>query len=421
MTWNTAPLSDVADVQGGIQKQPNRAPRDNNFPFLRVANVTSTGLDLADVHRVELFGDELERFRLIPGDLLVVEGNGSPSQVGRAAVWNGAIRDCVHQNHLIRIRPRQDLLPQFLGLLWNSPSVRDELTRVSSSTSGLHTLSVAKLKRLAIPVPPIGDQQRIVEILEDHLSRLDAADRYLGGVGTGALATEESWLRRLAQRPDSEMTTVGGELREARGGWSRSSRHLVGGMQGTAYLKMNNISRRGALDLDQLVHVEAGPEDLAKYALREGDVLFNSKNSGDLIGKTALADARVAGATFNENIMRLRFSSRLDPAFVLLWFLGPTMRSAIRGAASASTNVAAVYRNQLVQMPLWVPSREEQALLVLEFGRLREGLGRLSRSSDVALRRSTALRRAALAAAFEGKLTGRHTDQEVTEELADAR
>lgn len=115
--------------------------------------------------RLSSLADELPRLRLRRGDLLVVEGNGSASQIGRAAVWDGSIADCVHQNHLIRVRAREGLLPRYLGLLWNSPAVREELTSVSSSSSGLHTLSVAKLKRLVLPVPPIGEQQRIVEIL----------------------------------------------------------------------------------------------------------------------------------------------------------------------------------------------------------------------------------------------------------------
>ncbi|MEJ7742339.1 MAG: hypothetical protein WKF73_07225 [Nocardioidaceae bacterium] len=51
-------------VQGGIQKQQKRAPRESAYPFLRVANVTKHGLDLHDVHRVELLDGELERLRL---------------------------------------------------------------------------------------------------------------------------------------------------------------------------------------------------------------------------------------------------------------------------------------------------------------------------------------------------------------------
>lgn len=161
------PLPEVSVIQGGIQKQPRRAPRENSHPFLRVANVTAHGLDLTDIHRIELFGDELTKLRLSRGDLLVVEGNGSASQIGRAALWDGSIEDCVHQNHLIRVRAIGDLLPEYLEAVWNSPETRAELTSVASSSSGLHTLSVAKLKRVSIPIPDRADQQAVVAALAD--------------------------------------------------------------------------------------------------------------------------------------------------------------------------------------------------------------------------------------------------------------
>jgi len=171
-------LAQIADIQGGVQKQPRRAPVEHHYPFLRVANVTSSGLDLSDVHRVELFGEELERLRLQRGDLLVVEGNGSQSQIGRAAAWDGSIDDCVHQNHLIRVRPRSGIHPDYLEAVWNSPEHRQALMRVASSSSGLHTLSVAKLKRLSIPVPDVADQQRVVarvREVRDFISHLALA------------------------------------------------------------------------------------------------------------------------------------------------------------------------------------------------------------------------------------------------------
>jgi type I restriction enzyme, S subunit len=140
--------------------------------------VTARGLNLQDVHQVELFEGDLDKFRLQAGDLLVVEGNGSASQIGRAATWDGSIVDCVHQNHLIRVRPLPGLLPEYLEAVWNSPQNRATLTAVASSSSGLHTLSVSKLKRLSIPMPSVERQRHLVaQVDEIRLSkaRIDAA------------------------------------------------------------------------------------------------------------------------------------------------------------------------------------------------------------------------------------------------------
>jgi type I restriction enzyme, S subunit len=164
-------LSDLTLIQGGIQKQPRRTPKQNAYPFLRVANVTRHGLHLDEVHLVELFEGELDRLRLQPGDLLVVEGNGSASQIGRAALWDGSIEDCVHQNHLIRVRPKTGLNAPYLEAVWNSPQNRRQLTDLASSSSGLHTLSVSKLKSLKLPVPTLERQQELVAELQDVRDR----------------------------------------------------------------------------------------------------------------------------------------------------------------------------------------------------------------------------------------------------------
>jgi len=187
------PLADVTAIQGGIQKQQKRAPKDNAFPFLRVANVTARGLDLDEVHSIELFDRELDRLRLRAGDLLVVEGNGSASQIGRAAIWDGSIEDCVHQNHLIRVRPLAVLLPAYLEAVWNSPQNRAKLTNVASSSSGLHTLSVSKLKQLSIPVPSIERQHELVAAV----SEVRQARRRLSGAIATAAARKGALRRAL--------------------------------------------------------------------------------------------------------------------------------------------------------------------------------------------------------------------------------
>ncbi len=118
--WCWATIDEIAQVHGGIQKQPKRAPKQNAFPYLRVANVLRGRLDLSEIELMELFGNELETLRLQPGDLLIVEGNGSVTEIGRSAVWKGQIPDCVHQNHIIRVRLLGGC-PEYVDYFWNSP------------------------------------------------------------------------------------------------------------------------------------------------------------------------------------------------------------------------------------------------------------------------------------------------------------
>ncbi len=225
VTWERTAV--VAAVQGGIQKQARRRPVENKFPFLRVANVPRGRLALEEVHEIELFEGELERYRLESGDLLVVEGNGSPDQIGRAASWRGAIENCVHQNHLIRVRPGPKLRPEFLELAWNSPKVAQQLKKVASSTSGLYTLSTAKVKSVEIPVPSLEEQDALLEATQQWRAKQLAAEAtqqaaLVRAVGLRRSLLAEAFVGRLvpqysAEEPAEELLTRIRVEREAAG------------------------------------------------------------------------------------------------------------------------------------------------------------------------------------------------------------
>lgn len=178
--WVWTDTGTVTEVQGGIQKQPKRRPTVHRYPFLRVANVMRGRLDLREIHEIELFDGELEKFRLRVGDLLVVEGNGSPDQIGRAARWHGEIEDCVHQNHLIRVRPSAAIDSKYLTYYWNASRTTEYLRSVASSTSGLYVLTAAKVRNVSVPLPPLAEQRRIVATIEEQFSGLDAGVAALG-------------------------------------------------------------------------------------------------------------------------------------------------------------------------------------------------------------------------------------------------
>ena len=212
--WNWMTIGDVAEVRGGIQKQPKRRPTENPAPFLRVANVLRGELLLDEVHHIELFDGELEKYRLHVGDLLVVEGNGSPQQIGRAACWGDEISDCVHQNHLIRVRPGRSLVPRYLALYWNAPHTAAALRDIASSTSGLYTLSTQKIKSIPIPLAPVPEQRSIVEEVDQQLDaygRLDHSVRRalsrLEAVRRSVLAAAFSG-RLVPQDPTDEPASV---------------------------------------------------------------------------------------------------------------------------------------------------------------------------------------------------------------------
>src|ERR1051326_1539430 len=90
----------VCDIVSGVTKGRKLDGRETaTFPYLRVGNVQADHLDLSIIKEIEIPPDELEQYRLIPGDVLLTEG-GDWDKLRRSAIWTGKIENCIHQNDI---------------------------------------------------------------------------------------------------------------------------------------------------------------------------------------------------------------------------------------------------------------------------------------------------------------------------------
>lgn len=134
------------------------------LPYLRVANVLFNKLDLTDVQKIGVEEKEIEKALLRKDDLLIVEGNGSPDQIGRVSLWNGSISPILHQNHIIKARfDKNVVLPDYAMYYYMTDEGRRQILDSAATTSGLYTLSLSKISGFILPVPSIDEQQQFVE------------------------------------------------------------------------------------------------------------------------------------------------------------------------------------------------------------------------------------------------------------------
>ena len=184
MGWEMVQIEDIGDVQGGLQVTSKRYSLPIIRPYLRVANVFRGYLLLDEIKTIRLTEAEERRTGLEDEDILIVEGHGNKEEIGRCARWDGSIEQCVHQNHLIRLRcDRSRILPIYAESFINSKGGRRGLAGTSRTTSGLNTISVSKVKATAVALPPLSLQHRFASIVESveqqkatqhtHLAELD--------------------------------------------------------------------------------------------------------------------------------------------------------------------------------------------------------------------------------------------------------
>ncbi|MGI0492403.1 restriction endonuclease subunit S [Alkalinema pantanalense CENA528] len=177
--WDRLALGQIATIQKGLHVTPKRQAFPLELPYLRVANVYRDQLRLDAIKTIRVTPQELQKIRLEPGDLLLVEGHGNPEEIGRSAVWEGAIPNCVYQNHLIRVRVDRALAnPTYISAYLNSPGGRRQFAQFGKTTSGLKTITASNVKAITIACPPLKFQQHYCEYQRQLTHTLQIAHRH---------------------------------------------------------------------------------------------------------------------------------------------------------------------------------------------------------------------------------------------------
>lgn len=172
--WGVSPFDKVAVVIGGVTKGRDLRGRDVvTCPYLAVANVQRGFFKLTDLKTIQIGKEELNKYLVQEGDLLITEG-GDWDKVGRTAIWRGGVDSCLHQNHVFKARvPSSSLLNEWIELVFNSGVGRDYFAGASKQTTNLASINMTQLRSFPMPIPPL-DEQRAV------LAKLDALTELTG-------------------------------------------------------------------------------------------------------------------------------------------------------------------------------------------------------------------------------------------------
>ncbi len=148
-------------------------------------------------------------------------------------------------------------------------------------------------------------------------------------------------------------------------------RSLQGQDKAYGYFKMNNIRNSGGIDLSDLTRVDATDQEVETFALTDGDFLFNTRNSRELVGKTCVYRAPSADTVlYNNNILRAKFIEGFSPDFLDYWFRSPQGNQELEKLKSNTTNVCAIYQGKLSGFPCPIPPLAEQRRIVAKVDEL---------------------------------------------------
>lgn len=227
--WKWVRNGQISTVYGGITKNSSKKGDLMRLPYLRVANVYADELRLNDVKEIKFRESKLWKYLLEEGDLLVVEGNGSVDQIGRVAKWDGSIDPCVHQNHLIKVRPSITSVGDYMLHWMLSAAGRHFITQEARSTSGLYTLSLTKVRSIPIPLAPEEEQVEIVKRVRRRLERIDKLSEHIARAKHRLDSLDRSVLAKAFR---GELVPTEAELAKQEGRDYEPASELLNGING---------------------------------------------------------------------------------------------------------------------------------------------------------------------------------------------
>lgn len=177
--WDAKLLCSIAEIRSGIAKNSKIAVSEPILVhYLRVANVQDGFLDITEMYKIEVSRNDLKRYAVLPGDVLMNEG-GDLDKLGRGSIWRGEFNPCIHQNHVFVVRSRSSLFPEYLNKWTSGNFARRYFLIAGKQTTNLATINKTALGQLPVALPPLPEQRSIATALSDMDELLGACDRLI--------------------------------------------------------------------------------------------------------------------------------------------------------------------------------------------------------------------------------------------------
>jgi len=413
--WAVKPVKAVATCNDEVLGKSTTA--DYEIEYVEISGVDAgRGITSTDIIP---FGDAPSRARrrVQDGDVLV---STVRTYLRAVAPVNNPPGNMIASTGFAVIRPRI-IAPHFLGYLFQAEFVISEVIARSVGVS-YPAINASDLMRVNVPIPLAEEQQTIATFLDCETGKIDAL-----------IAEQQRLVELLAEKrqavishavtkglpPNAPMKDSGIEwLGEVPEHWEvpyfcflisnaelGENHDSAEGNEGVPVMKMGNIDR-GFVKLHKVEYLPEGIDISESMFLKDGDFLFNTRNSLDLVGKVAIWRGELLKATYNSNILRIVFNSSkvATSAFMNYFFNSDLGLSQLRSLAKGTTSVAAIYYKDLTSLRVMLPPPAEQYAIVTHLDIACAQFDTLTSEANRAITLLQERRSALISAAVTGKI-----------------
>ena len=286
------------------------------------------------------------------GDILFAK----MAETKKTLILNRETENYLFSTGFFVIRPKNGIITtKCLYYLLNSKNFLSQKEKNSSGTTQ-KAITNTGLEKINVNVPLFSKQEQIVKqfdlltnIIKNYQRQLEKYD----------LLIKSRFIEMFGDPVSNPMgwnkIELGKACKEVRYGTSKPA--IENGKY--TYLRMNNITYEGELDLTNIKTIDISDDELAKCSVKKGDILFNRTNSIDLCGKTCLFKLHetmvIAGY-----IIRVRVNEKLNPQYVVTFFNTKSIKKMLREMAKGAVNQANINAQEMQAIKIPLPPIEQQ-------------------------------------------------------------
>ncbi len=433
--WVQSKLSDVADlVGGGTPSREHPEYFTGNIVWLTPTEIPRNRITIISNSKEKITPEGLQKSsaRVVP--------KGSVLMTSRASIGYVAIAgtEVTTNQGFASFICKDSILTEYLAY-WLLGNADFFISQATGTT--FKEITKSKLRNFTLPVPPLREQERIVERIESLFTQLEAGvaglkrvraalKRYKASVLKAACEgrlvsqdpndepAEELLRRKLIERKE-DFTQPNGDLAELPLGWCWSNLQqisdIIGGITKgrnfrgkktilLPYLRVANV-QRGWLDLSEVKVIELLESEIEKYKLVKDDVVLTEGGDWDKLGRSAIWDDNLPICVHQNHIFRARLKFKdMSSKWIMFYTNSEQGQSYFKDASKQTTNLASINLTQLRNCPIPIPPLPEQARIISEVDLRLSVVQELEQTVEVALKRAGRLRQAILKRAFEGRL-----------------
>ena len=340
-------LTDICDFQGGSQPPKEEWSFDEQEGYIRMLQIR----DFTQGERVTPEYIKISNTTKMceANDILIARYGASIGKIltGLAGAYNVAIMRTIPDTSRIK--------KLYLYYYLKSPYFQNAILNVGSRAAQAG-FNKEDLSKLDIECPELIKQDKIIAVLEKLECIIEKRKIELSNLDDLIKARFVEMFGDPVKNPKGwEVVTIGDIVTEVRYGTSKPA--VEGGKY--PYLRMNNLTADGHLDLNDLKYIDIPDDEIEKCVVRKGDVLFNRTNSIELVGKTVVFDLQedmiIAGY-----IIRVRLNKRLLPEILSQYMNLEALKDILRSMAKGAVNQANINAQELQSIKVYIPDMELQ-------------------------------------------------------------